>query len=222
MYVIMVHWTLALTAFLKTCIQILAGILTIVCHNHLSVLDTFCTDWYTCLQCLPKNNVTIITSITMLGNIFTWAPFHKELRLIASFLNTRFAIELQFISIVRLIVTLCETGPCRLKEWNYIVLVRRWRPRWWWRRSWVTSGRIRRSSRGRSVIVCSANACATKTRSRASVPSTELSETGHSSTTRRWENHSLYNILRLNSIYRRMRRVGTVMSPPPPPNFWKT
>ena len=43
--------------------------------------------------------------------VLNWAPFHKELRLIASFLNTRFAIELQFISIVRLIATLCETGP---------------------------------------------------------------------------------------------------------------
>ena len=41
----------------------------------------------------------------------TRAPFHKELRLIANFLNTRFAIELRLISIVRLIVTLCETGP---------------------------------------------------------------------------------------------------------------
>ena len=39
-----------------------------------------------------------------------WAPFHKGLRLIASFLNARFAIELRLISIVRLIVTLCETG----------------------------------------------------------------------------------------------------------------
>ena len=38
-------------------------------------------------------------------------PFHKGLRLIASFLNTRFAIELQLISIVRVIATICETGP---------------------------------------------------------------------------------------------------------------
>ena len=40
-----------------------------------------------------------------------WAPFHKEFWLIASFLNTRFAIELRLISIVRLIATLCEMGP---------------------------------------------------------------------------------------------------------------
>ena len=41
----------------------------------------------------------------------SWAPFHKGLQLIASFLDTRFAIELRLISIVRLTVTLCETGP---------------------------------------------------------------------------------------------------------------
>ena len=35
---------------------------------------------------------------------------------IASFLNTRFAIELRLILIVRLIVTLCETGP-RSASW---------------------------------------------------------------------------------------------------------
>ena len=39
------------------------------------------------------------------------APFHKGLRLIASFLYSRFSIELRLISIVRLIVTLYETGP---------------------------------------------------------------------------------------------------------------
>ena len=42
------------------------------------------------------------------------APFHKGLRLIAGFLNTRlwrFAIELHLISIVRIIVTLSEMGP---------------------------------------------------------------------------------------------------------------
>ena len=44
------------------------------------------------------------------------APFHKGLRLIASFFNTQFAIELRFILIVRLILTLCEMGP-RYYEW---------------------------------------------------------------------------------------------------------
>ena len=39
-------------------------------------------------------------------------PFQKGLRLIANFLNTRFPIDLRLISIVRLIATLCETGPC--------------------------------------------------------------------------------------------------------------
>ena len=38
-----------------------------------------------------------------------WTPFLKGLRLIASF--TQFAIELRLISIIRLIATLCETGP---------------------------------------------------------------------------------------------------------------
>ena len=37
-----------------------------------------------------------------------WAPFHRGLRLIASFLCTRFAIELRLISIARLIANLCE------------------------------------------------------------------------------------------------------------------
>ena len=41
-----------------------------------------------------------------------WTPFHKGLRLIAS--CTQIAIELRWISIVRLIATLCETGP-----WHY-------------------------------------------------------------------------------------------------------
>ena len=41
----------------------------------------------------------------------TMTPFHKGLRLIASFINTGFAIELRLISIVRLIVALCEMGP---------------------------------------------------------------------------------------------------------------
>ena len=35
----------------------------------------------------------------------------KGLRLSIRFLNTQFAIELRLISIVQLIVTLCETGP---------------------------------------------------------------------------------------------------------------
>ena len=39
----------------------------------------------------------------------TRAPFQKGLRLIAS--CTQFAIELRWISIVRLIATLCKTGP---------------------------------------------------------------------------------------------------------------
>ena len=50
---------------------------------------------------LNTNTITII--------IRDWAPFQKGLRLITSF--TRFAIELRLISIVRLIATLCETGP---------------------------------------------------------------------------------------------------------------
>ena len=36
---------------------------------------------------------------------------HRVLRLIARFINTGFAIELRLISIVRLIIALCETGP---------------------------------------------------------------------------------------------------------------
>ena len=43
--------------------------------------------------------------------IAIWASFHKGLRLIASFLDTRFAIELRLISVVRLILTHCETEP---------------------------------------------------------------------------------------------------------------
>ena len=58
-----------------------------------------------------------ITTLKQLGSIILfkwvpWAPFHKGLRLIASFLRTRFAIELRLmISIIWLIVTLCEMGP---------------------------------------------------------------------------------------------------------------
>ena len=39
------------------------------------------------------------------------ALFHKGLWLIVSFLNTWFSIELRLVSIVRLIITLCEAGP---------------------------------------------------------------------------------------------------------------
>ena len=43
------------------------------------------------------------------------APFHKGLRLIASFINARFAIELRFISVIWLIVTRCKMGP---RSWS--------------------------------------------------------------------------------------------------------
>ena len=43
--------------------------------------------------------------------LIVWAPFHKGLWLIASFLNTQFAFELRLIPIIRLIITLFETGP---------------------------------------------------------------------------------------------------------------
>ena len=48
----------------------------------------------------------------------TRAPFQKGLGVIASFLNTRFAIDLRLISIIRLIATLCETGPRSLHSFR--------------------------------------------------------------------------------------------------------
>ena len=61
---------------------------------------------------LELNNCSLMVTVnTHLSKCDVRAPFHKGLRLIACFLHTRFAIELRLISIVRLIVTLCESGP---------------------------------------------------------------------------------------------------------------
>ena len=52
--------------------------------------------------------------------------FHKGVRLIASFLNTQFSIELRLISIARLILTLCETGAqeyVKDNQKNYVEMI---------------------------------------------------------------------------------------------------
>ena len=61
----------------------------------------------------------------------TSAPFQKGLRLIASFLNTRFAIALRLISTIQLIANnLSETGP---RFGHYSPL-----PSWWSLTSWAS------------------------------------------------------------------------------------
>ena len=58
----------------------------------------------------------------MRSNLQTWARFHKSLCLIniVNFPNTKVAIELRLISIVRLIVTRCETGQRFHGDWEHL------------------------------------------------------------------------------------------------------
>ena len=56
------------------------------------------------------------------------APYHKGLRLIAGFLDTWIAIELRLMSIVRLIATLCETGPRSILKWDLKWAIHRYVP----------------------------------------------------------------------------------------------
>ena len=85
----------------------MAGMIVLLRVMRMSILFY----WFSTISGVCSIRGRVLRKYIILLMCDTRAPFHKGLRLIASFLNTRFAIELRLKSIVRLIATLCEMGP---------------------------------------------------------------------------------------------------------------